>query len=355
MSKDLPQSQQSDEVSLGELFQLIGNMFNRFFQFIGGVFNKLFLAFVWFVFFIKKHVLKLVIASVIGFSYGFFKEKTTEPVYKSYITVKQNYNTGENLYGSISYYNDLVKQEDFVTLGSVLGIEKEKAASILEFEIESVITENEKIKNYYNYVKTLDSNIALKVNYEKYIENSKNFNHKFQQISVKARVRENFNKVFNQLLKNVNSNDYFKREQEKDLLELSNKELALKEALVNSDSLKATYKRILEKSLDNRKGSEIGITFEGANDKGQTKEFDLYINDIDLRRELVDITRERLDKENIIEIISSKKDSGAIDDKKEMLGKRVSPGMFYGIILVLLTFVVLLGLSFIKFLDKYKI
>jgi hypothetical protein len=47
--------QPSEEVDLGQLFKMIGNAFQRLFQFIGSIFNKLFLAFVWLVFFIKKH------------------------------------------------------------------------------------------------------------------------------------------------------------------------------------------------------------------------------------------------------------------------------------------------------------
>lgn len=352
MNKGLPQ--QSEEVDLGQLFKLIGNTFDRFFKFIGRIFNKLFLAFVWFVFFIKKHVLKLIIAGVIGFSFGAIIEKASGPIYKSYITVKQNYDTGEDLYNSISYYNDLVKQNDTVTLGFVLGISGNEAGSILAFEIESVITENEKIKEFDKYIKTLDTTIAKTVKYKSYIENSKDFNHQYQQIDIKSKERNNFSTVFDKLIEGISSNEYFRREQEKDLLELSNEELTLKTALLKSDSLQNTYKRVLEKSLKNKKSSEIGIIFEGANDKDQTKEFDLYINDIELRRELVEISRLKSDKKHIIEIISSKQDSGAIDDEKEVLGLLINSKVFYAIVLIILTFLTLLGLSFIKFLDKFK-
>ena len=88
MSKDLPQPQQSEEVDLGQLFKLIGKAFDRLFKFIGSVFNKIFLTFVWFVFFIKTRILKFVIAGILGLLIGFFMEKNSEPVYKSYVIVK---------------------------------------------------------------------------------------------------------------------------------------------------------------------------------------------------------------------------------------------------------------------------
>ena len=82
MSTDTPRPQPNEEVDLGQLFKLIGNMFDRFFKFIGGLFNKLFLAFVWMVFFVKKHIVKLLIAGVIGFGIGFYKEKRFFYFYK---------------------------------------------------------------------------------------------------------------------------------------------------------------------------------------------------------------------------------------------------------------------------------
>ncbi len=354
MSKDLPQSNPSEEVDLGQLFKLIGNMFDRFFKFIGSIFNKLFLAFVWMVFFLKKHFIKFVIAGVVGIALGILLEKTSEPVYKSYITVKQNYKTGENLYNAISYYNDLIAQGDVRTLENVLGMQENELSSVINFEIESVISENQKLKEYNNYLKALDSTVASSVEYESFLKNDRDYNHQYQQITIKAKQRNSFKPAFSKIIENINLSEYFKREQEKDLKELSNRSDYLKEALIKSDSLQSTYKRVLEKSISNKTGSEIGITFEGANDKEKTREFDLYKNDLELRQQLAKIERDIADKEHIIEITSSKQDSGSIDNRKEIFGKSISPKMYYAFILLALTFLTLFGLEFIKFLERFK-
>lgn len=353
MSKDLPQPQQNEEVDLGQLFKLIGNVFDRFFKFIGSIFNKLFLAFVWFVFFVKKHIVKLLLAVVLGVALGLLLEKTSDPVYKSYVTIKQNYPTGENLYNSISYYNDLVKQQDHKTLKDVLGFKSDEALSILSFDIESVVSENEELQAFDKYIKTLDSVAASKIEYETFLENQKDYAHPYQQVTIKAKKRNNFKIVFDNIVKNIELNDFFKREQEKDLAELNSKEQTLKEALVKSDSLQNTYKRVLEKDLDPN-GSEIGITFEGNNEIDKTKEYDLFLNDVELRRELVDIEREKADKEKIVEIISSKQDSGSVDDRIEVFGLFLGSKVFYAILLTSLTLLVLLGLQFLKYLERYK-
>ncbi len=356
MSKDLPQPQQSEEVDLGQLFKLIGNAFDRLFKFIGSIFNKLFLAFVWMVFFVKKHFIKLVIAGVVGIGIGVLLEKTSDPVYKSYITVKQNYATGEDLYNSISYYNDLLKQNDAKkTLSKILEIEESEASSILGFDIESVITENQKLKEFDSYLKELDTTLAKTVKYETYLENSKDYMHQYQQLTIKSKERNNFKKVFDNIVNNINNNDYFKREQKKDSLELANEFDALNEALEKSESLQETYKHVLEKSLNEKEGSQTNVTIEGSGEKSKTKEFDLYKSDLEIRQKRVENeSKQEENRERILEVVSSKQDSGTIDNKKELLGRSVSAKLFYGFIFTLLTFIVLLGLQFVKFLERYK-
>ena len=117
--------------------------------------------------------------------------------------------------------------------------------------------------------------------------------------------------------------------------------------------MKNTYKKVLEKDLKNN-ASEIGITFEGNAEKDKTKEYDLYLNDLELRRELVEIERKKADKEHIVEIISSKQDSGSVDDRIEVLDLELGPKIFYAILLVLITIAVLLALDFLKFLERFK-
>ncbi|WP_445730709.1 hypothetical protein [Mariniflexile sp.] len=354
MNNELPKPQQSEEVDLGQLFRLIGNAFDRFFRFIGSIFKGIFLAFVWLVFFIKKHILKLVIAGVVGIALGILLDKTSEPVYKSYATIKQNYPTGENLYSSISYYKDLVKQKDVNTLQKTLNIQKSEAETILDFEVAPVISENEKLQKFDEYIKTLDSAVASKVEYETYIKNVENYTYEYQQIAIKAKARNSFKKVFDNIIENIDKNEFFEREQEKDLTELKNEETALMQALNQSDSLQSTYKRVLEKVLEKDKGAQTSITIEGSTQIDKTKEFDLYKSDLELRQKLVDNRRKQADKQFVVEVVSSKQESGIADKSKMVFGKSISIKKYYAIGLVLLTFIILLALESIKYLEKYN-
>ncbi len=355
MSDNLPQQpQQSEEVDLGQLFKIIGNMFDRFFKFIGDLLKKMFLSFVWFVFFVKKHIIKIIIAGIIGFIYGYFKQNKGEPLYRSTTVIKQNYDTGENLYRAIDYYNELIDEGDSITLGTVLNIDPSKAASLIELEVESVITENDKLKSFDEYTKELDSVIATTVTFENYIKNSKEYHYPVQRIIMKASEKDIFGTVVSKIVDKIVSTDYFQTEQKKDLDELERLEKSIKVSLEASQELQQVYKNVLEAPIETPSGSQTSISIDNTEDRSITKEFELYNNDVALRRELVAIQRQKEDKQFIIEVVSSQENQGTIDNTRELLGKTLNVKIYFAIILIFLASLILLTLHFIKFLEKYK-
>ncbi|GAA4268751.1 hypothetical protein [Hyunsoonleella aestuarii] len=354
MSKDLPQPQQSEEVDLGQLFKLIGNAFDRLFKFIGSIFNKLFLAFVWGVFFVKRHLLKIVIAGIIGVVLGLVKEKTSAPFYSSSAIIKQNYNSGEVLYEAVNYYNKLVTEGDTITLSNDLNIDPSKASSIKSFSIEAVTNDNERIKSYDAYIKNLDSVVASTITYDNYLDFSQEFDIPFQKLDLQSYINESFEEVISSVVNKIKTSPYFLSIQTRDLNELNRRESTLKQTLVKSDSLQAVYQEVLKKSADAKSGGQTSITIDNTEDKSVTKEFELYQNDLVLRRELVEIEREKEEKENIIEIVSTKKGRGTVQDTSDVFGFELSRPIVYALLLSILTFVLLLARDFLKFLERFK-
>jgi len=344
----------SEEVDLGQLFKLIGNAFDRFFNFFITIFKRIFLAFVWLVFFVKKRIIILALAGISGLIIGVLKGKSSVPKYESSVTVVQNYPTGENLYNAVSYYNDLVRQGDYETLVTVLNLDTEKAESILSFQVEPVVSKNDKLLAFNDYVKKLDSLAATKIEYEDFLRNNEDYTYKYQQVQISSTQRNSFKSVFESIVESINTNPFFINEQNKDIASLNKTKEGLELALVKSDSLQSTYKRVLEQGLSSDKASEIGITFEGSGETDKTKEYELYKSDLELRKELVEIERELLDKQFIIETISNKQDSGFASNTKNLFGNEYSVKLYYTIVLFLLAFIILLGLEFFKFLEKYK-
>ena len=247
-----------------------------------------------------------------------------------------------------------MKDRDYEVLARVLGIGEDVSNEIVEFSIEPIITDNDRVVMFDQYITELDSLAASKVEYETFIDNIEDYKHRNQQISIKSMTRANFKSVFAKIVDNINSNSFFKNEQAKDIFELEQSKASIEQALVQSDSLQRTYKRVLEQQMDAKSGAEIGITFEGDNDIDKTREYDLYLNDIELRRELVEINRRLNDIENIVDAISSKQESGFVDNTKELLGMKLSSRNYYPALFFILAFIVLLGMEFFKFIEKYK-
>jgi len=346
----------SEEVDLGQLFKLIGNVFDRFFNFIGRIFKNLFLAFVWVIFFIRKQIIILALATTFGLLTGFFSTKTSAPKYESSVTVVQNYPTGENLYNSVGYYNDLLRQQDYETLGAVLDLDLEKTKSILNFNVEPIVSENDRLLAYNEYIMQLDSLAAYKIEYEVFLLNNQDYTHKYQQIRIESSERNTFKSVFENIVESINLNPFFIKEQRKDIVELNLRKKALEKALDESKKLQDTYKKVLEQGInsDQAKSSEIGITFEGSSKVEKTKEFDLYQSDLDLRAQLVEIERELLDKQYIVEMISNKQDSGSASTTKILLGIELNPAIYYAILAFLAAMLILFGIEFLRFIEKYK-
>ena len=354
MSKNLPEQPKSEEVDLGQLFKLIGNAFNRFFKFVGSILNSFFLAFVWLVFFVKKHIIKLVIAGVFGIAFGFIRERISEPIYKSSIVVKQNYRTGENLYTNLENYNRLISENDSITLSNDLQITPNEAQNILDFEVEPVLSGNQKMKVYDSYKKELDSVLASTIDFETFQKMSNDYDYQFQKITVRTKAKTISPKVLINSAKNIENIGYFKNEQQKDLAELSRQEEIVKESLIESDSLQKVYQFVLEKSVEQLPGSQTSVTIDNTEDKSNTKEYELYNKDIELRRELVNIERKKEDLKEIIEIVSSERNIGTLDNKANIIGISISYKLFYGFSFALLTFILLLIMTFLKYLESFR-
>jgi len=347
-------SKPGEEVELGQLFKMIGSVFSRLYKFIGSIFNHFLFALVWLILFIKKKIIILTIAGFLGLVVGVVLDMSVPPTYKSTLSVKQNYETGENLYESINYYNGLLKDNDYKILGQLLGLTETASREIVGFDIKPIITDNEYLVMFNKYIGNLDSLAASKIEYKEYVKNIREYKHRYQQISIKSKTRADFKGVFSNIINNIETNSFFVNEQAKDILELQQTKQAIEISLVQSDSLQQTYKRVLENSKDAQSNAEIGITFEGANESEKTKEFELYINDIELRERVVKIQRELKDKENIIDMISSKQDNGFEDDTKEFLGLDIPFKLYYIVLALTVVFIFILGKELITFLENHK-
>ena len=353
MSKEIKKPESTEEVDLGQLFRLIGNAFEKLFKFIGSILNKLFLAFVWCVFFVKQHFIILIVTTILGFAYGYFKQKYSEPVYSTNAVIKQNYNTGESLYNLLNYYNDLILDQDTVSLASSLNLNPKEASNLVSFTLESVLNENSKLKVFDRFKKEVDSTIAGEVDFETFLENSSDYDYEYQRLTVRSTSKSLPRKILPKVIENIQEIEFFKSEQAKDLAELSLRESIIRESLKESDSLQKVYEEVLRKDeID--PSAQTSVLINNAEEQSSTREFELFKNDIELRRELVSINRAKEDKKRIVEVISSQQDEGIVDSTIEVFDYKINYKYFFALSAFVFTFFILSLRSFLKFLDKYK-
>ena len=172
-------SNPSEEVDLGQLFKMIGNAFTRLYKFIGSIFHNLLLALIWLVLFVKKRIIIFSAAGLVGLVVGIALDMSMPPTYKSTLSIKQNYETGENLYESINYYNGLLKDKDYKILGELLGLTEKATKEIVGFDIEPIITDNEYLVMFNSYIGDLDSLAASKIEYKEYVRNIREYKHRY--------------------------------------------------------------------------------------------------------------------------------------------------------------------------------
>ena len=302
MSKDLPQPQPSEEVDLGQLFKLIGNAFNRFFNFIGSIFKGIFHVIILFLLFIQKHIIKLAIAGVIGLSVGFYLDSKKEDKFISTMVVEPNFNSVQQLYNNIKFYDELAKAKDSTALAEALDISKKDAFSINQFTVESYSDENQKVQLFDKFVRSLDTTTQKAIDMEAYLENFNSLDARFHTISVITTDNSVAKKIQPSIINSISRNEYFNFQKDINDINIKLQDSLYRKQITEIDSLQALYKKVMLKEADRpMEGTSISL---GQNGGKENKELSLINKMDELKRRLVELNEERANKSSILNVIS---------------------------------------------------
>jgi hypothetical protein len=347
MSKELPQPQQSEEVDLGQLFKLIGDAFNRFFRFIANIFKGIFHLIILFLLFIQKNFIKFAIVGFVGLAIGIYLDINKEPRYISTMVVEPNFNSVQQLYNNINFYNDLAKAEDSTALAQALNISTKEASSIKEFKAESYSDENQKVQLFDKFVRSLDTTTQKTIDMESYLKNFNSLDARFHTVSVIATDNGIAKKIQPTIINSISRNGYFNLQ--KDISDIN---IKLQDSLYNKqiteiDSLQLLYKKVMLKEADRpMEGTSISL---GENGGKENKELALINKMEDLKRGLVALNEERANKSSILNVISDFPRKGV-----EVKGILKSYKFLVPASLLVLTLLILGLLSLNTYLKNYK-
>src|SRR5690606_17856459 len=168
-----------------------------------------------------------------------FLDESTPPVYISRMVVEPNFNSVQQLYNNVEFYNDLAGAKDSVALATALNITEGEAATIKEIYLDSYSDENQKIKLFDEFVRSLDSTTRKAIDFEDYLKNFNSMDASFHRVTIVSTNSRVAKRAQPSIINSISVNDYFKLQKR-----ISDENLALQDTiyrkqLVEIDSLQS--------------------------------------------------------------------------------------------------------------------
>ncbi|NER18901.1 hypothetical protein [Spongiivirga citrea] len=314
---------QSEEIDLGQLFKLIGDAFNRFFNFIGSIFKGFFNLLIAFLLFVQKHFIKFSIAGIIGIAGGWYWDYTSPDVYRSSMVVEPNFNSAQQLYNNIEFYNELAEQEEYEALKETFpALTNEEAATIKSFEIESFSDQSQKIKQFSQFIESLDTISQKQVDFEDYLRNFNNINAQFHRIIIETEDNRVAKKLQAPIVLSIQVNDYFKLQKKINDENIQLSDSLYQAQLTEIDTLQKFYREIKLKEASKEQAS-TSISLGGDAQQKESDELELIKQEEQIKNSLIRLNEEKANTRSTINVISDFPNKGVeINDfwkKKKVL------------------------------------
>lgn len=345
MSNDFQnQNNKNEDIDLLVLFNYIGDKINSLFRLFGIIFKWIYATFIFGAKAVIENIKLIVAIVVIAGGIGYYMEQSKDKVYDSGMLVRTYFGSKYQLATNLNYYNALLESEDYGTLAEIFEIHPDTIAEVTNFDmIIGPETENERIKEYDRFIKSIDSIRAQDISFDDYVENRDMYSGNLFEIKVESHKRDIFERLevgINKSFENIYSI--------KEMMKRDSMIVIKRQNILNSieeiDSLKKVYIKVIENESQNAKANiAIGEGFPLMTEKSQTKEFQLLDKEISLRNELRALEEEKLEENVFFDVISS----------FQVVGNEVS--YWYERYTILLPFLSFLGLGLIFLLKKFTV
>ncbi|PNQ74793.1 hypothetical protein C1T31_01235 [Hanstruepera neustonica] len=341
----------NDEVDLGQLFKMIGKAFDRLIKFVYSILKSLFSLVIFtikpIIVNFKIIVITILIAGILGYALDKFKPK----LYSSSMLVKPYFDSKYQLVNTIDYYNALIENEEYGILSNVFNLQEDEVEQISSFEISpGPETENERLIQYENFLKSIDSTRAVKITFEDFIENRSIYAGDLFEIKVYSSKKDIFPKL-EEGLNGSFTNKYSEKKMKKRDSLITIQKQNIMQQLEEVASLQDVYIKVLEEE-SRTAPTEITIGGEGLTlnkDKTQTREFELLNTEIRLRNELKELDKQKVEEDVFFDVISSFQQVGKIDLEWYQRYKVVLPALGF-----VLLCIIYLTRKLVRFVVQYE-
>jgi hypothetical protein len=343
MSEHNTNKQTNEEVDLIGIFTIIGNGFKRVFNFFGKILYNLFALIMRLLIFIRKKIVYILIAFVLGLVYTSISDKLGADVYESQAILQTNFQVELQLKSRLEEYEQLIENNDTIELGRRLEITPEEAASIYDFDIKPFYSMNRMRFEYYDYIYETDSTIKSSFTFDEYEEDLRFEDYKEYEIKVVSGNKDVFEDL-NEKLWDFSNFDNLELSKKRNQEMYLRKRALLEKTLSNIDSTRAAKRKALVKQAENNNTNGSRNIFEMGGNSGVSEEQVLYENEKLIRDELFMIDEKISRSENIINVIKKFEKTGV---KPKSTNKIFSILYFvFGAIIILLI------IEFFKYLSR---
>ena len=348
MSQEL-KNNPSEEIDLIQLFSFFESKIKGFFKLIFQVLKSVFDVFIAFLKILQKNAIKIggaiIIAAIIGFAYDVYKPK----LYSSKMMIKPMFDSKYQLFSNIDYYNALIGNGDLDKLSKEFEITKEEAANLSEFiMVPGPENENEKIRAYDEFIKSVDSSTAKMVNYEDFIDQMSVYNSSIYEITVKSKQQDIFEKLYPGFVKTFETPYSLDSKKKKDSI-FNMKRGSLIKQLEDVDKLQKTYIEELSKKQDQKITTIGGTPVVIGDEQKTTKEFEAFQLSLKLRNQLTAIEQEAIEEDKLFEVISDFPAIGTVENEITQKMKFMFPiGAF------VLSLLAIFGVRLNNFIKNYN-
>jgi len=336
----------SEEVDLGNLFKIIGNGFKNLFNAIGNFFKAVFHYLILFLLFLRNNAIKLAIATFIGAIIGLYLDLTKPPVFSSTMIVEPNFNSTQQLYKNITYYNELVKQKNTALLSEAFNISDEEANKLKGFYIEPIKSENEKFQLFDEFIQKSDTAIAKSISIKEFKRGFSDLDYIYHEIKVKSLNSLIFDNLSTEIINSIENNAYFKNQKTISGQNLLQNEKVLMKSLEEIDTLRKIYNEVL---ITEAKKMETGTSITLAQGVKKTEEVKLFEESLKLNEELIINNREKAESTDIVNTVSTFSKVGV---KERKIYKKYTFQL--GVLFFSLILIFILGRQLNDFLLNYR-
>lgn len=346
---DNTNNSQDEEIELGQFILLIARGIGNFFRGIGNFFKGIFHNIILGLIFLKKNIIILGTATVLGVAIGYYLDNSTSTLYSSEMLVEVNFGSGDVLYKQLDYVNTLIAEKDTKKLSQLFNTTEDKVKSLSSFTIEPYDKDKRLIVEYYDYLPHIDTTFIKEFTITDYAKKISDPNYKKQLIAAYSKNKD-FD-FLNDGIKNLLKNKHLER-----LYYLKNEELNTRKRIIENDlrqidSIRETYKKVAllkaQNSSSNNSNTNIDLR-KNIDELNDNQDILLFAENAKLLEKLRDIRIDIAHNNYVISVISNftrGQEYNSLVNKKWFI---------YGTAGFLLSLFALLMIQLNRFLNNYQ-